>query len=80
MTLGGSVALAVSLLVFPTRARKLVKDSAADMLDLIADLLPDLFSAFTQKSDADAISARQRGVGAAFSKLELIRAEAKHEE
>ena len=80
VTLGGSVALAVSLLVFPTRARKLVKDSAADMLDLIADLLPDLFLGFTQKSDADAISARQRGVGAAFSKLELIRAEAKHEE
>ena len=77
---GGSVALAVSLLVFPTCARKLVKDSAADMLDLIANILPDLFLGFTQKSDADAISARQRGVGAAFSKLELIRAEAKHEE
>ena len=80
VALGGSVALVVSLLVFPTRARKLVKDRAADMLDLIADILPDLFLGFTQKSDEDAISALQRGVGAAFSKLDLIRAEAKHEQ
>ena len=80
VALGGSVALAVSLLVFPTRARKLVKDGAADMLDLIADILPDLFLGFTQKSDADAILALQRGVGAAFSKLDLVRAEAKHEQ
>jgi uncharacterized membrane protein YgaE (UPF0421/DUF939 family) len=77
VALGGSVALAVSLLVFPTRARKLVKDRAADMLDLIADILPDLFLGFTQKSDADAIRALQRSVGAAFSKLDSIRAEAK---
>ena len=66
VTLGGSVALAVSLLVFPTRARKLVKDGAADMLDLIADILPDLFLGFTQKSDADAIprpaAQRRRGL------------------
>ncbi len=80
VTLGGSVALVVSLLVFPTRARRLVKDGAADMLDLIADILPDLFSGFTQKSDEDAILALQRSVGAAFSKLDLIRAEAKHEQ
>ena len=80
VALGGSLALAVSLLVFPTRARKLVKDGAADMLDLIAGILPDLFSGFTQKSDEDAITALQRSVGAAFSKLDSIRAEAKHEQ
>ncbi|MGC1861582.1 MAG: FUSC family protein [Methylocystis sp.] len=80
VALGGSVALVVALLVFPTRARKLAKDGAADMLDLIADILPDLFSGFTQKSDADAIVALQRSVGAAFSKLDSIRAEAKHEQ
>ncbi len=80
VALGGSVALAVSLLVFPTRARALAKDGAADMLDLIARILPDLFLGFTQKSDEDAIRALQRSVGAAFSKLDLIRAEAKHEQ
>ena len=80
VALGGSVALLVSLLVFPTRARNLAKDGAADMLDLIARILPDLFSGFTGKSDADAIVALQRSVGAAFSKLDLVRAEAKHEQ
>ena len=75
----GSVALLVSLLVFSTRARNLAK-TAADMLDLIARILPDLFSGFTGKSDADAIVALQRSVGAAFSKLDLVRAEAKHEQ
>ena len=80
VALGGTVALAVSLLVFPTRARKLVKDRAADMLDLIAGILPDLFSGFMRKSNVDAISALQRGVGAAFSKLDSVRAEAEHEQ
>ena len=80
VALGGSVALVVSLLVFPTRARALVKDRAADMLDLIAGILPDLFSGFTQKSDKDAMLALQRGIGAAFSRLELIHVEAKHEQ
>ena len=78
--MGGSVALMVSLLVFPTRARKLAKEGAADMLDLIARILPDLFLGFAQKSDEDAIVALQRSVGVAFSKLDLIRAEAKHEQ
>ena len=80
VALGGSVALMVSLLVFPTRARKLAKEGAADMLDLIARILPDLFLGFAQKSDEDAIGALQRSVGVAFSKLDLIRAEAKHEQ
>jgi hypothetical protein len=70
----------VSPLVFPTRARKLAKEGAADMLDLIARILPDLFLGFTQKSDEEAITALQRSVGAAFTRLDLIRAEAKHEQ
>jgi uncharacterized membrane protein YccC len=80
VALGGSVALVVSLLVFPARARKLAKDGAADMLDLIACILPDLFLGFTQKSDKDAILALQRSVGSAFTQLDAIGAEAKHEQ
>jgi uncharacterized membrane protein YccC len=80
VAMGGSIALVVSLLVFPMRARKLVKDGAADMLDLIARTLPDLFLGFTQKSDEDAIIALQRSVGAAFARLDLMRVEAKHEQ
>ncbi len=80
VALGGSVALAVSLLVFPARARKLMKDGAADMLDLIARILPDLFLGFTQKSDKDAILGLQRSVGLAFTQLDAIGAQAKHEQ
>lgn len=80
MALGGSVALVVSLMVLPTRARKLVKEGAADMLDLMARILPDLFSGFTQESDKDALLALQRSVGLAFAQVEAIGAEAKHEQ
>ena len=80
VALGGSVALVVSLLVFPARARKLAKDGAADMLDLIARILPDLFLGLTQESDEDAIIALLRSVGAAFTRLEAIGAEARHEQ
>jgi uncharacterized membrane protein YccC len=80
VALGACVALAASLFVFPARAGKLVKDGAADMLDLIARMLPDLFRGFTEKADTNAILAMQRGVGAAFSQLDAITAEAKHEQ
>jgi uncharacterized membrane protein YccC len=80
VALGGSVALVVSLVVFPTRARRLVKEGAADMLDLIARILPDLFLGFTQKSNKDAIFTLQRSVGSAFARLDAISAEAKHEQ
>jgi uncharacterized membrane protein YccC len=79
VALGGVVALAASLVVFPARARVLVKESAADMLDLIAQALPDLFSSFTQKTDAEAILQMQRNIGLAFARSDTIGAEAKHE-
>jgi len=80
VALGGSVALVVSLVVFPTRARRLVKEGAADMLDLIARILPELFFGFTQKSDEEAVLALQRSVGLAFTQVGSIGAEAKHEQ
>jgi uncharacterized membrane protein YccC len=79
VALGGVVALASSLVVFPARARVLVKESAADMLDLIAQALAELFSSFTQKSDAEAILQMQRSIGLAFTRLDAISVEARHE-
>ena len=80
VALGGSVALVVSLVVFPTRARRLVKDGTADMLDLIARIPPDLFSGFTQNSEKESILALQQSVGLAFNQMDAIGAEAKHEQ
>ncbi len=80
VALGGSVALVVSVLIFPTRARRLVKERAADMLDLVAKILPDLFRGFTQKSDAETILSLLRNVGSSFTQMDAIGAEAKHEQ
>lgn len=79
VALGGSVALAVSVLIFPTRARKLVKERAADMLDLVANILTDLFQGFTEKSDEETILSLLRNVGSSFTQMDAIGAEAKHE-
>lgn len=79
VAIGGAVALVVSHVVFPARARVLVREAAADMLDVIAQALPELFGAFTQARDAEAIRDLQRGVGAAFGRLDKMEVEAKHE-
>jgi uncharacterized membrane protein YccC len=80
VALGGAIALASSLLVFPTRARQLAKDAAADMLDLIARVFPKLIAGFTESNDEAALHAELRAVGPAFMRLDAVRAEAKHEE
>jgi hypothetical protein len=70
----------VSLVVFPARARVLVKEAAADMLDLVAQTLPGLFSGFMEHLDAEAIRTMQRSIGSAFTRLDAIGAEARHEQ
>lgn len=79
VALGGAVALVVSLVVFPARARVLVREAAADMLDVVAQALPELFAGFTQNQDAETIRSLQRGIGAAFARLDKMEAEARHE-
>jgi len=80
VALGGATALAVSLLVFPTRARILARAAVAEMLDLVAQVLPEVVAGLTRQTDQDAVLASQRSIGAALMRLDAIRAEAQHEE
>jgi uncharacterized membrane protein YccC len=79
VAVGGITALAVSLLVFPARAHSLAISAAAQMLDLVAQSLPELFVGFVQIRDAKAIERIQNSIGQAFARLEAITTEAKHE-
>jgi uncharacterized membrane protein YccC len=55
VVVGSITALAVSLLVIPAHAHALAIEAAAQMLDLAARSVPELFAAFTQARDASAI-------------------------
>lgn len=79
VALGGAVSLMVSHLLFPARARVLVREAAAEMLEAIAQALPALFAGFTQNQEAEAIRDLQRGIGAAFARLDKMESEARHE-
>jgi len=79
VALGGAVALVVSHLVFPARARLLALDAAADMLAVMAKSLPLLFSSCAQPQDPEAIRELQRGVGDAFARFDKMEQEARHE-
>jgi uncharacterized membrane protein YccC len=78
VTVGGFTALGVSL-VLPTRAHALAIEAAAQMLELMARSLPELFSGFTQNCDATAFGRIQVSIGDAFARYDTIAAEARHE-
>jgi uncharacterized membrane protein YccC len=80
VVLGGVTGLVVSFLVFPARARVLVIEAAADMLDLLARALPELFAGFTQPLESADVVRIQDGIGAAFAGVAAIGAEAKREQ
>ncbi|HMK91310.1 MAG TPA: FUSC family protein [Methylocystis sp.] len=79
VALGGAVALLVSFVVFPGRARASAKLAAATMLDGMAQALPELFKGFTQARDAERVLGLQRDVAATFAEFEAAIAEARHE-
>jgi uncharacterized membrane protein YccC len=79
VALGGAIALIVSHIVFPARARVLARAAAADMLESIAEALPPLLAGFAEQLDAEAMRSLQRGVGAAFARVDRIVQEARHE-
>ena len=63
---GGITALVVSLLVLPARGHALAIEAAAQMLDLTAKSLPELFAGYMQARDAAAIGRVQDSIGQAF--------------
>ncbi len=79
VALGGTVALLVSVFVFPARAHGLAIDGAAHMLDLIARALHGLLAGFRQGLDIMELHQIQDGLGQAISKLESIGDEARRE-
>jgi uncharacterized membrane protein YccC len=79
VAVGSITALAVSLLVLPARAHSLAIEAAAQMLDLAARSVPELFTGFAQTCDASAMGSIQDRIGQAIAGLQTIASEAKHE-
>jgi uncharacterized membrane protein YccC len=79
VALGGAIAVAVSLLVFPERAHGLGVDAAARILGQLANALPKLLTGFTQNLADDVIRRIQDDIGEAVTGLQAITAEAERE-
>jgi uncharacterized membrane protein YccC len=79
VAIGGTTALAVSLLVAPARAHSGAIQAAARALDLMARSLPDLFAGLLEPADPAAFAHLQDSVGRAVAQAETIAAEARHE-
>jgi uncharacterized membrane protein YccC len=79
VSVGAVTALIASLVVVPTRAHALLVDAAVRMLELIAQVLPELAAALTGGRDATAILALQDRVGEAVARLEPFVAQVRHE-
>jgi len=79
VAIGAVTGLSVSLLVLPARAQVLALEGAGRMLDLMAQLLPELFKGFAEELDAPEILRIQENVGRAFAQLDEVAAEAQRE-
>jgi uncharacterized membrane protein YccC len=80
VAVGGFTAVAVSLFVFPARARSLTTKTASQMLDLMAQYLPEVFSGFTKARDAATVGQLQDNIGRVFTQLVATAAEVRHEQ
>ena len=79
VALGGAIAIAVSLLVFPQRAQGLGLEAAARILERMAKVLPELLAGFIQKLDANEIRRIQDDLGQSVGAFQEIAAEARRE-
>ncbi len=79
VSLGGALAMGVSLFVLPERAYGLALESAARILDQLARMLPDLLAGFTKTPDAMSIRRHQDEIGKALATFQTIAADAKSE-
>jgi uncharacterized membrane protein YccC len=79
VVVGGTVALVVSLLVFPARAYGLAIDGAARLLDLLAQALRDLLAGFTRGLDTAELHRIQDNIDQALTGLGAVGDEAKRE-
>ena len=79
VALGGAIAAAVSMLVFPERAHKLGIEAASLILRDMASLLPAVLDAFTQSADLNGARRRQDDLGRAVGAFGDLVAEARRE-
>jgi uncharacterized membrane protein YccC len=79
VTLGGVIAMAVSLLVLPQRAYSLALDAATRILDRMAEFLPELLEGFSGNLDPVEIARSQDQIGRAVIAFQATAAEARSE-
>jgi Fusaric acid resistance protein-like len=79
VALGGGVAVAVSLLVFPKRAFGLGLDSASRVLEQLARALPELLAGFTKKVDVLENRRIQDEIGRTIAAFQTMADEARRE-
>jgi uncharacterized membrane protein YccC len=79
VALGGTIAVAVSLLVLPQRAHRRSREIAAATLEQLADALPVLLHGLSEQLDPLRLRAVQDRLGGAVASIEAAIAEAKHE-
>jgi uncharacterized membrane protein YccC len=79
VAVGCITALAVSLLVIPARAHSVAIEAAARALELMANLLPELFQGFLRPLDSASIQRIQDSIGQAVAQTHSIADEANHE-
>jgi uncharacterized membrane protein YccC len=80
VAVGGLIALVVSFLVVPARAHALAIEAAAQMLDLAARSLPELFAGFSATRDPAEMARIHDNLGQALLRLNTVAAEAKIEQ
>ena len=79
VALGGLIAVAVSLVVFPEHAQEMRLKVAVGLMRRLARELPRLVAGFTGEIDPATNSRIQNDIGAAVSQFQEITSEAQHE-
>lgn len=79
VVLGGVTAIVVATVIFPERAHARALAAAARILKSFADVLPLIFSGFTQQLDLEELNRRQDELGAAVVELQTIAVEERQE-
>ncbi|HZQ00508.1 MAG TPA: FUSC family protein [Reyranella sp.] len=79
VTLGAVIGLAVSFVVFPSSAHRLIRRSASHILDLMARALAALLAGLARGLDDDELHRLQDGIGQGLTDLNAIGAEAERE-
>lgn len=79
VALGGGAGLVVSLLLLPSRAHRLVAETAAHTLNRMARALGELLAGLTRGLDIASLHRIQDGIGQALAQLQAVGAEAERE-